>query len=131
MAQHLIIQPTYALSKGLSANALQDCIQEALTTTEIVDPLPQPIQTRYRLMPLSEALATIHFPSEPKQLKAARDRLIFDEFFYLQLRLLQQRKTRQQSQRPIFQSGATLLKRFYQVCDARMLIPLSDRTATD
>lgn len=34
--QRLIIQPTYALSKGLNTDALQECIQEALATTEII-----------------------------------------------------------------------------------------------
>ena len=114
-AKKLMIQPVYALSKGLSAEALRGCIREMLATTSIIDPLPQRIQECYGLMPLNEALSTIHFPTEPKRLKVARDRLVFDEFFYLQLRLLQQRKTRQQFRRPVFQTGTTLLKHFYQV----------------
>jgi ATP-dependent DNA helicase RecG len=110
-----VIQPIYALSKGISADVLRDCLEDALAIAEIVDPLPQQLRERFELMPLREALSTIHFPTDSKSLKAARGRLVFDEFFYLQLRLLQQRQTRHKAQRPALQSEATLLQRFYQV----------------
>lgn len=112
---NLIVQPVYTLLKGLDFGVLSGSIQNILATTKIVDPLPQKILDRYGLIALRDALSTIHFPTDPKRLKAARNRLIFDEFFYLQLRLLQQRKARQHAQRPVFKAEAVLLKRFYQV----------------
>ncbi|WP_206755661.1 ATP-dependent DNA helicase RecG, partial [Phormidium sp. FACHB-1136] len=66
---------------------------------------------RHNLIPLSEALAQIHFPVSPSQLEAARRRLIFDEFFYLQMALLVRRG--QVPQRVKRQSlSQSLLERF-------------------
>jgi ATP-dependent DNA helicase RecG len=43
-------------------------------------------------MELKDAIPNIHFPKDSDSLKTARRRLVFDEFFYLQIGLLQRQK---------------------------------------
>jgi ATP-dependent DNA helicase RecG len=106
-----VLNPVYRLSKGLDMGTLQDRIRDALNTTTLKDPIPAKFRQRHNLIPLSEALAQIHFPASPSQLEAARRRLVFDEFFYLQMALLVRRG--QVPQRVKGQSlSRSLLERF-------------------
>ncbi|MCM1319185.1 MAG: ATP-dependent DNA helicase RecG [Muribaculaceae bacterium] len=50
--------------------------------------LPQELLNKYNLMPLSNALRHIHFPSDQHELKRARERMKFEELFYLELHIL-------------------------------------------
>lgn len=53
----------------------------------VEETLPDSLITRYRLMPIKEALTEIHFPRNNESLQRARLRLKFDELFYLQLNI--------------------------------------------
>ena len=81
--------PIYALTEGLSLRFLRKAIHQALSDYlgTIIDPMPPEILKRYGLMPLQGALQQIHFPENQAQSTAARERLVFDELFYVQLRL--------------------------------------------
>ncbi len=48
--------------------------------------------SKHKLMPLAEAYAEIHFPSNNETLRGARARLAYDELFFLQVRLAQRRR---------------------------------------
>ncbi len=86
------IVPIYPLTQGLSQNVLRKTIQTAfLQAGEVSDYLPAWILEEYGLCPLSEALYTIHFPTDEQQVAKARTRLVFDELFLLQLSLFQVR----------------------------------------
>jgi ATP-dependent DNA helicase RecG len=115
MTKDNLIQPIYALTKGLNAETLRDCIRVALDYAELADPLPRKLRQHYDLMELSQAIAQIHFPSNPQTLSAARHRLVFDEFFYLQLRLLKRRAELRQVRREALTTQDTLLKHLYDV----------------
>jgi ATP-dependent DNA helicase RecG len=65
--------------------------------------LPKGLREKYDLMELKEAIPNIHFPKDSDSLKIARRRLVFDEFFYLQVGLLQRQK-----QAKAIQTGAIL-----------------------
>ena len=54
----------------------------------VPETLPQEVITQYGLMPLREALEQMHFPDNPERLQKARERLKFEELFYLQLHIL-------------------------------------------
>ncbi len=108
------IQPHYRLTKGLDTETLQAHIRHALHTTTIRDPLPSQLQARYGLIPLPQALEHIHFPTDTATLEAARHRLAFDEFFYLQLALLYRRAQYQQEAGIVIAQPGNLLQRFYQ-----------------
>lgn len=62
-----------------------------------VDPMPAEIIGRYNLMPLRQALRTIHFPDTPANLERARLRLKFDELFFLQLNINRFARSRKQA----------------------------------
>lgn len=49
------------------------------------DPLPEEIRTKKGLIPLAQAIYSIHFPKNEQVLEQARYRLKFDELFFFQL----------------------------------------------
>ncbi|MHC5722878.1 MAG: ATP-dependent DNA helicase RecG [Nostoc sp.] len=101
------VVPIYGLTEGVVANTVRQAVIAALpAAAQMKDPLPSGLRQKYGLMELKDAIANIHFPSDSDILKVARRRLVFDEFFYLQLGLLQ----RQQQARAI-QTSAILVPR--------------------
>lgn len=86
------IQPKYALTKGLTNQALQKAMKQALTFYEFEPEFqPEEILKRYELISNKEALCSMHFPMDYEAMVQARKRLVFDEFF-LFLLLLQKNK---------------------------------------
>lgn len=83
------IVPIYPLTEGLNLRFLRKAIHQALQDhlPSILDPMPGDLRRRYGLMDLQDALRQIHFPDSMQQATAARERLVFDELFYVQLRL--------------------------------------------
>ncbi|MEH2260118.1 ATP-dependent DNA helicase RecG [Nostoc sp.] len=101
------VVPIYGLTEGVVANTVRQAVIAALpAAANLKDPLPSGLRQKYGLMELKDAIANIHFPSDSAVLQVARRRLVFDEFFYLQLGLLQ----RQQQARAI-QTSAILVPR--------------------
>ena len=58
----------------------------------ITETLPDGVRERCHVLPLSEALRTIHFPDTMEAAEQARRRLAFDELFYLELMLARRKK---------------------------------------
>ncbi|KAL6576707.1 hypothetical protein OROMI_010983 [Orobanche minor] len=78
--------PIYPSKKGLNPEFLRDIISRALKTLLVdLDPLPKDITQDFQLLSLSDAYIGIHQPNDLSMADLARRRLIFDEFFYLQL----------------------------------------------
>ncbi len=61
--------------------------------------LPEEIRKTYRLMPCAQAIRTVHFPKNEKELDCAKQRLAFDELFLLQLAALYRRHQYRQTTR--------------------------------
>ncbi len=78
---------SHALGK-LTANLL------ALLKEPLPETLPEWLVKQHQLMPLDEALRTIHFPHTPESLRRAQYRLKFEELFYVQLNILRYAKDR-------------------------------------
>src|SRR5690606_26639487 len=55
-----------------------------------VEYLPDSIRNKFKLPGIYDMISHIHYPSNQRQLKAAENRIIFEEFFFLQLRLIKQ-----------------------------------------
>ncbi len=113
------ILPVYPLTEGINADVVRKAIHTALpAAVKVVDPLPPKMRQALDLIELPYAITQIHFPDTGEDLQQARRRLVFDEFFYLQLGLLQRRlayRERAQSL-PRYQPAAgELLDRFYQI----------------
>ncbi|SCY85188.1 ATP-dependent DNA helicase RecG [Alkaliphilus peptidifermentans] len=89
------IVPIYPTTEGLKQNlivSLQKYILQ-LASNNIEDYIPEDIRVKNRLCSLSYALKHIHFPENEKQLKISKYRLVFDEFFLLQLGLASIKKS--------------------------------------
>ncbi|TAE58260.1 MAG: ATP-dependent DNA helicase RecG [Nostocales cyanobacterium] len=87
------VVPIYGLTEGVMANTVRQAVLAALpAAVNFKDPLPPGLRKKYELMELKDAIPNIHFPKDSDTLKIARRRLVFDEFFYLQLGLLQRQK---------------------------------------
>ncbi len=62
----------------------------------IPDTLPLALREKYHLMSLTDSLLNVHFPADTQSMKKARERLKFEELFYIQLQILRQTYKRNQ-----------------------------------
>jgi ATP-dependent DNA helicase RecG len=83
--------PVYPATKALSSWALRRSIAHALDVVDVVETLPAAVSERRGLIGRAQALRGIHTPEDFGQVKAARDRLRYDEAFVLQVVLAQRR----------------------------------------
>jgi ATP-dependent DNA helicase RecG len=91
--------PVYSTTEGLAQRPLRALmwrIVEAFAR-DVVDVLPEPTRRRGALIGLAEALRDAHFPQTEAARAAARRRLAFDDFLFVQLGLgiLRARTTRE------------------------------------
>lgn len=80
-----------ARKKGLTAKSLGTLARTALSHpgfARLRETLPPEVCSHYHLMPLAETLRQLHFPTSAEQLRNARERMKFEELFYLQLNIL-------------------------------------------
>jgi ATP-dependent DNA helicase RecG len=87
------IVPIYALTEKITQKWLRGIMNQVVThwAPAVADALPDTIRFSARLVSLPEALMQVHFPVSQDRLKAARERLAFDEIFYLQMGALRQK----------------------------------------
>ena len=86
---------------GLNSKAMRNIIAELmplLRQSGIRETLGIDLIEQQHLMPLGEALAYIHFPKDHIAIQRARERLKFEELFYIQLQILRQMKRREQNE---------------------------------
>ncbi|MBQ7781218.1 MAG: ATP-dependent DNA helicase RecG [Lachnospiraceae bacterium] len=82
------IQPRYSLTKGLTNLAVTKAVKQILSLCPMPeDILPKELLEKENLMSYKEALCAIHFPESREQLIKARERLVFNEFFFFLLLL--------------------------------------------
>lgn len=94
--------PVYPSTEKLNGKNLDAKGQRKLTETlfkklsekDIPENLPDYLLEKFKFPSRFTALKNIHFPKTQKDLDAARNRLKFEELFFLQLRLLQIRRRR-------------------------------------
>ena len=81
----------------LHSRAIQRIITTVLENLKepVSETLSEEIIQRANVISLDEAIRNIHFPSSPTTLRKAQFRLKFEEFFYLQLNILQVTKYRE------------------------------------
>lgn len=91
------ITPVYPLTEGLLQANLRRATAAALDFVHLVpETLPENLRRRYDLLPIQEALRAIHRPESDEERRAARRRLVFEEFFIMQMALAMQRAETQQ-----------------------------------
>ncbi len=85
---------------GLNSKAMRNIIAPLIPLLRrqgMPETIGQDVLERYHLMGLTEALANIHFSPDYPTLQRAKERLKFEELFFIQLQILRQAKKREQS----------------------------------
>ncbi len=110
------IVPIYKLTKNISQGWLRKVIDHATVqwTPRVPDHFPPAFIQEAELMPLGKALYEVHNPNSFEQLEIAQERISFDEIFFLQLGVLQQRKAWQQAASSVFKVEENWLETIYQ-----------------
>lgn len=86
------ITPVYPLTEGLLQANVRRAVASAMDHLgQVPESLPDNLRRRYELLPIQEALRAIHRPDNDEERKAARRRLVFEEFFVMQMALAMQR----------------------------------------
>lgn len=87
------VVPVHPGVKGVSPGFVRRGVHNALgRSLPVADPVPEEITERLKLIDRSQALQEIHFPTALDEVGAARDRLVFDEFFRLEVALALQKR---------------------------------------
>ena len=99
--------PVYPLTEGLSQKQIATNIAMALrlSQTEMEDPLPSEWRRRRGLCTLPYALRQIHMPESMTALRAAKKRLIYDEFLMFALGLAASRRQVKEQIAPVCDKG--------------------------
>src|SRR5574339_475969 len=87
------IVPIYSLAERITQKWLRNVMKQVVEywAPRVVDALPESTRSSAQLLTLPEALMNVHFPDSQEKLRAARERLAFDEIFYLQIGVLRQK----------------------------------------
>ncbi len=116
------LQPFYTTTERMkrsnfTSHALEKLMKNlftALQNERMDETLSQQIIIQYKLMSITEALYTIHFPKSPELLRKAQYRLKFEELFYIQLNILLYTKEQRRKFRGlVFEHVGPIFNTFY------------------
>lgn len=108
------IVPIYPLTANVTQKWLRKLMHQVVGywAPKLTDHLPENIRQSAGLVDLSSALLQVHFPDNAEKLEAARQRLAFDEIFFLQMGVQRQRRDWQALPGRVFEvSNAWLAER--------------------
>jgi ATP-dependent DNA helicase RecG len=105
------IVPVYPLTANVTQKWLRKLMHQVVTywAPKLTDHLPDTIRQSAALPDIGTALLQIHFPDSDQKLQAARQRLAFDEIFFLQTGVMRQRRDWQKVPGRIFEMEDTWL----------------------
>jgi len=111
------IVPIYPLKENVPAELVRKAAIAAMPAVKhLREALPDKLRELYSLTDIQAAIAQIHFPPDTDSLAIARHRLVFDEFFYLQLGMLKRRRMEREQQRSaVLAPTGQLIDQFYQL----------------
>lgn len=87
-------------AKGLDAKGIrksQRILSQMIQPEDLPETLPDYILEKLKFPSRFQAIQWIHFPKNQEQLQAAKRRLIFEELFFMQIRLLRSRYQRKKT----------------------------------
>ncbi|BCW96499.1 MAG: ATP-dependent DNA helicase RecG [Fimbriimonadales bacterium] len=92
------IVPIYPLTEGVRQKRMRQILWNATQHAHLApEVLPRSVRERVGLMPIQQAIQQIHFPDSEQAIEPARQRLVFEEFFLMQLGVgMQRQRTRQE-----------------------------------
>ena len=80
------IVPVHPATEGVSTGVIRRLVHDAISgIDDIDDPVPVDVREANDLPPLMQAIRHIHFPDDDRDEKRARQRLKFDELYFLEL----------------------------------------------
>jgi ATP-dependent DNA helicase RecG len=115
------IVPIYSETEGLHQRTLRKLMKSILDgyANELSSPIPQEIVERQDLIDFQESFRRVHFPPEGESIEVLNNqrsdghrRIIFDEFFFLELGLALKKKGMTLETGISFQTDGTLVQRF-------------------
>lgn len=108
------IVSVYPETRGVSSKYLRFLVSNALSLLgdRIPDPLPPEIISERNLLPLSQALSRVHFPSSMEEAEKAQARFSFEELFFILLFILSERKKLASVRAPSVPFHSDTMKRF-------------------
>ena len=88
------IVPIYSLTAKITQKWLRKQMKQVVGywAPQIPDYLPESVRYSAKLVALKTALEDVHFPKSQRRLEKARERLAFDEIFFLQMGVLRQKR---------------------------------------
>ena len=88
-----VIVPVYKLTAGLYQTQVRQIVKQAIAKGKmlVAENLPQYIKQKFNLLSIEHAITELHYPNAVDSYKKAKQRIVFEEFFYYQLKLEQQR----------------------------------------
>ncbi|BCS81323.1 ATP-dependent DNA helicase RecG [Anaerocellum diazotrophicum] len=119
--QHLIhtgrIVPVYNSTEGLSQKVIRNIVNNLLQQVDgaLIDIIPPYIRQKYNLCEVNFAIKNIHFPENKLSLELARKRLVFEEFYLLQLSLLLLKKSIEKNEGIKVENVQSSLKEFEEL----------------
>ncbi|MGI8924191.1 MAG: ATP-dependent DNA helicase RecG [Fimbriimonadales bacterium] len=107
------LTPIYRLTEGLSQKLIRKAALTAVASlqpTDIEETLPEELRKANRLQPLVWSIKQVHFPNTEENRLAARRRLVFEEFFVMQLGLAMRRAQTGEEPGIAFEASPTLIE---------------------
>ena len=104
---------------GMNSKAIRTIVAQLiphLRQQSLPDTLGMDIVDKYHLMGLNEALCNIHFPNDMIAMQRARERMKFEELFYIQMQILRQMKRREQNEGFTMPIVGKYFNTFYKTC---------------
>jgi ATP-dependent DNA helicase RecG len=117
------IVPVYSLTAQITQRWLRRLMNQVVMywAPRVQDPLSDSLRRSAGLVDISRALMQVHFPDSWDDLKAAQQRLAFDEIFLLQIGVLRQKRAWQERTARQFQTDDA----WFQAQVERMPFPLT------
>ena len=95
------MRPVYAQTKGLGNKTITSAVEQALAIRTLErDYLPASLRLSNELAEYNFAIEHIHFPANEEDLRFARKRLVYDEFFFFLLAVRHLKEKRQNIRSP-------------------------------
>jgi ATP-dependent DNA helicase RecG len=110
------VVPIYPLTRGVTSRWLRRLMKRVVDhwAPRLEDYLSETLRQRAGLVNLGTAIRQIHFPDSEQAAMEARRRLSFDEFFFIQLGMLNQRQKWQSQRGMPIPTNQTVLDAFSQ-----------------
>ena len=111
------IIPVYKEISNIPSSFTRRIIQEIFkkfNIDKLIDPLPEIIRIKADIPSLSSALKNVHLPKDLTETEKAQKRFLFEEIFYIQCKINQEKILLKMEKAPVINYNENLIKEFLQ-----------------